>query len=217
MHDPIESWTLDRDKSALFRWPAHGSFSLSLSLSSLCSIRPYFQFSRYMRPLAIEDKTFSSLSWPGCLPGRLRLLLRFSQWPYCLYHTAALLESSPSLSFFLYHLSILLSFTCVHRTRYLHVHHSTRKVTRSSCTHTERKFPWQPWSFDVRRTLTPGVPRFTLGGFFRKGSDPYHDPSDVISKRKKRNVDFKNSFVREFHFLFRYHLRVAPCFIFIHY
>lgn len=69
VRDPIESWTSNRDKSALFLWPGCSSPSSVF----LCSVRTYFQFSRYIRPLAIEDKTFSSLSWPGCLPGRLRL------------------------------------------------------------------------------------------------------------------------------------------------
>ena len=87
VHDPIESWTLDRDKSV-------GLLAVrSLSLSFLCSIHPYFQFSRYIRPLAIEDKTFSSLSWPGCLPASL--LLSMTVLPL---HTAALLESSPFFS-----------------------------------------------------------------------------------------------------------------------
>lgn len=47
--------------------------SISLRFSS---VRAYFQFSRYIRPLAIEDKTFSSLSvgLPVCLACSLPVL-----------------------------------------------------------------------------------------------------------------------------------------------
>lgn len=86
--------------------------SPSVSLRS-SSVRAYFQFSRYIRPLAIEDKTFSSLSvgLPVCLACSLPVL-----WMTVPLHAL-------SLSLFL--------VTCEYVHAHLYVYAWTRKVTCS--------------------------------------------------------------------------------------